>query len=205
MKKYKQILPVLAAIVISMAFTGCKKGEDDPVLSLQSRKARVAGEWKITKMEGTSSSTFSGSATHCTETFDGSTYTKTCGTGTPDVISGAWTFDFKRDGTFTSHLDFTDEGDRSIWDFEGTWTFLCGVVDKKNKEQLGITFTKLTSVLSSSGGSSVSAMWSGKERAYTVWDIKQLKSKEMVWYLKTANSNINSSTESESTVTLTQN
>ena len=38
----------IAAVV---ALSGCKRGEDDPMLSLQSRDARVTGEWKLVGMD----------------------------------------------------------------------------------------------------------------------------------------------------------
>ncbi|MDD4575741.1 MAG: hypothetical protein PHI36_04870, partial [Bacteroidales bacterium] len=51
MKNYKIILLLLA--VFATTFSACKKGEDDPALSLRSRKARVAGEWKMTNIKST--------------------------------------------------------------------------------------------------------------------------------------------------------
>jgi hypothetical protein len=38
---------VLAILVVASSITACKKGEDDPGLSLSSRKSRLAGEWKV--------------------------------------------------------------------------------------------------------------------------------------------------------------
>ncbi len=37
------------AIVISIAFSSCKKYDEGPSLSLRSKASRLAGEWKITK------------------------------------------------------------------------------------------------------------------------------------------------------------
>ena len=37
--------------LLSVTILACKKGENDPFLSLSSRKARLAGEWKLTKMD----------------------------------------------------------------------------------------------------------------------------------------------------------
>lgn len=71
----KKIVVSLAALaLLSSAVTSCKKGDGDPFLSLKSRKARVAGEWKATKMEDksntTSSSTSGGTTTTTSSTAD---------------------------------------------------------------------------------------------------------------------------------------
>lgn len=55
MKKLTQ--SVLAIIVVATSITACKKGDDDPTLSLRSRKGRFAGEWTVTQKEETSKTT----------------------------------------------------------------------------------------------------------------------------------------------------
>ena len=40
----KNLLLILALVA---AFTSCKKGENDPFLSLKSRKGRLAGDWIV--------------------------------------------------------------------------------------------------------------------------------------------------------------
>lgn len=205
MKKIKQFLSLaLAGLVAAVIYSGCKKGEDDPFLSLRSRKARVAGDWKVSKIEGKTSDTFSGSATNCTRNFDGSTYTETCGSGNPLVATGTWKFTFEKDGTFTEDLDFSETGDRTVEHYEGTWTFLSGIGDKKSKEQIAFTYTELSIDNTPSGATANSSMWTGKDRIYVVWDLKKLKSKEMVWYVKSSSSSDNVSTSGESTFTFTQ-
>ena len=51
----KLLLLGAAAMVLVANLSSCKKGENDPFLSLKSRKARLCGEWTVTKSEGTSS------------------------------------------------------------------------------------------------------------------------------------------------------
>ena len=41
------VAAVTALLILSAG--GCKKGEDDPALSLKSRKARLCGEWRLNK------------------------------------------------------------------------------------------------------------------------------------------------------------
>jgi hypothetical protein len=45
---WKSSLFLLTAVI---TLQGCKKGENDPFLSLRSRDARITGEWELIKME----------------------------------------------------------------------------------------------------------------------------------------------------------
>jgi len=38
---------IIAALVVATAFTACKKGKEDPIISFKSRDTRLAGEWKL--------------------------------------------------------------------------------------------------------------------------------------------------------------
>jgi hypothetical protein len=62
MKKLTQ--SVLAILVVASSITACKKGEDDPFLSLRSRDARLMGEWKLTAIAGKTTATSSGTETN---------------------------------------------------------------------------------------------------------------------------------------------
>lgn len=53
----KITLSALATLILAVSFTSCKKGKEDPGFTILSRKARVAGEWKITDYTENSSST----------------------------------------------------------------------------------------------------------------------------------------------------
>jgi hypothetical protein len=49
--KNKNLFSLAAAglmLAVGLQFSGCKKGEEDPFLSLRSRKARITGEWTVT-------------------------------------------------------------------------------------------------------------------------------------------------------------
>jgi hypothetical protein len=66
---------VLAILVVASSITACKKGDDDPGLSLSSRSSRIAGEWKVDSYESatTDVSTNNGLNTVTTETSVNST------------------------------------------------------------------------------------------------------------------------------------
>ena len=52
MKNFSLRLLAIAILVSSLApLNGCRKGEEDPFLSLRSRKARIAGTWTATSYE----------------------------------------------------------------------------------------------------------------------------------------------------------
>jgi hypothetical protein len=78
----------IAVAIVSVTVQSCKKGEDDPAISLRSRDARLIGEWKLSKYESktdvrdaVSYSTVNGNSItqtlSITESFDGSVQTTT--------------------------------------------------------------------------------------------------------------------------------
>src|SRR5687768_4496887 len=44
-------LQSLLLVVASISFSGCKVGDDDPLISLRSRDARIKANWKLIAME----------------------------------------------------------------------------------------------------------------------------------------------------------
>lgn len=67
MKNINKILASLIAIMFSvMLFDGCKKGEEDPFLSLRSRDSRIEGTWKLVSVEKSVTSTDNTSTTTVT-------------------------------------------------------------------------------------------------------------------------------------------
>jgi len=53
MRKYQliRILPLLALLLTTAFVSSCKRGEEDPFLSLRSRDNRIMGEWTVTSVE----------------------------------------------------------------------------------------------------------------------------------------------------------
>lgn len=45
------LLPIIMLFLAVGSITSCKKGEDDPAISLRSRKARFANTWTLVKYE----------------------------------------------------------------------------------------------------------------------------------------------------------
>lgn len=190
----KTILLLAFAITGAIVFDAClKKGEDDPFLSLRSRKARVVGDWEIVSYKYnwnynyTGSPSFSNSTVY---TMNGSTYTDvtTDGGGT-STTNGTitWKWTFEKNGTY----EYTQTIDGQTETSKGTWNFTSGIGELKNKSQ--ITYYEQNNT-SSSGISSSTGNY-----VDIAYDIIELRNKKMVWYSKSAgtSSTSNSSEERE--------
>lgn len=49
MKKFLSVVLLISVVIGSLTFESCKKGPNDPFISLRSRKARMVGEWTVAK------------------------------------------------------------------------------------------------------------------------------------------------------------
>lgn len=109
-------------LAISILMPACKKGENDPFLSLKTRKARITGQWKPTKIEATETK---GDSTFTWSLKGGTMYVKLNGS---DYTSFSLdeTLNIEKDGTFNRYMNqggykYTANG---VWYFGG-----------KNKEE----------------------------------------------------------------------
>ncbi|MBK9478404.1 MAG: hypothetical protein IPN99_06110 [Bacteroidetes bacterium] len=164
MKKFqKLVLVVLAAAAVLPA---CKKGEEDPFLSLRSRKSRVAGEWTVeSREEKVTTSKVSPSVNSTsteTTTINGSTYTYnyTSGSNTTTINGtvGTYKVTFEKDGAWKSTYEYTTvftfgtspfttvETTLTKIESSGIWNFLGKVGDAKNKENLSVSTTSENTV-----------------------------------------------------------
>lgn len=130
----KKIMLGSVLALMTFSFVGCKKGENDPFLSLRSRKARLAGDWTLTKIEGTEQSYFNGTLVSTTTySGDGSTITVT---EDGDVNSSSYTheFTFEKKGSYSSLI--TNNG--ATFTSSGHWTFMgkSKSADLKSKESI---------------------------------------------------------------------
>ena len=189
----KLIVLSLAAIALMANLSSCKKGENDPFLSLKSRKARVVGEWTVTMEEGTnqdiSKISFGGvtvtTTTNETSTYNGALYTSTSVTtssagGNPqnstytDVYTQSYTFE--KDGTFSLETVYTGQNYTEI--IEGTWAFVgkSKSAELKNKEAIALSITKYSDI---DNGVTTTYSSTGLDDSIII-AIDRLKNKEMV-------------------------
>ncbi len=138
MKSILTILPILTFILLS----SCKKGSEDPTLSLRSRTNRLTGEWQMLSGKEERNNA---NGNFINEYKDGLVYTGI----NPLIRKCTWDFTFKKDGTFIS--DRKEYLDSVTYKFEkrtGKWNFLGKVGDFKNKEQILITIDHVEEISS---------------------------------------------------------
>ena len=153
MKKVLTVVIALA-IVTPLIFTGCKKGENDPFLSLKSRTARLSNTWKCTEMTTTNTTT---------QEYGGSTYTSTS-TSTYSGTSLITSTSTSSGGTTTTTGDTTDVYTLEVtFDKSGTYT----QTEFEKNESTGYTYEKTTVTKGI-------WYWNGKNKD------EEIKSKEMV-------------------------
>jgi len=179
MKTFAKIT-VAMLVLASLGLESCKKGEGDPFMSLRSRKARVAGEWKATAGKGSEVS----GGNSMTWTYDGATWTTTTSAGSG---STGYTMDmtFDKDGNYTSvtvqTITIGSTTQTTTTDEKGMWNFADGVGETKKRSQIILSPTSQTTTTVTGSSSSTSTVsYTGSDSPTMIWDVYQLKSKEMI-------------------------
>lgn len=171
---------LLLITFITAFLSGClKKGEDDPAISLRSRKARVVGKWKI--KSGTYNSKTDQSYVGAGINLLNVIYKDHSRISTSTVIDALgsistntnetylnYTLEFKKNGDFISKMLF----DYDSFAMKGTWNFTSGIGKNKNKDQIVIH------IISTEGGTSVNE-YTGNRTDYT-YHLKELRNSKIV-------------------------
>ncbi len=136
----KKIIFILASIVITgTGFYGCKKGENDPTISLKSRDGRITAKWKLTKIEGSESWTVwvPYSIVTTAITYDGSMYTETDSPGGRSSGTGAYEMTIDKKGKVSWASNYTQTAPSiapaDVRSGAGHWQWLNS---NKNKDHL---------------------------------------------------------------------
>lgn len=135
----KSIIVLSSMILFGVAFEGCKKGQNDPGISLHSRDARLTAKWKLTKIESTDvNGTSATISTTTIITYDGTTFSK--GVTTPPLATvtstGTGTYEMTIDkrGKISFNETYTPSGGTAdITSGEGNWEWLS---DSKNRDNI---------------------------------------------------------------------
>lgn len=190
MKKHVSFLTVLLISSMILSFTSCKKGEDDPFLSLKSRNSRLKGEWVMKEASVTETYSVSGVSSTTTTTYNGTQMTETDASGA-DTWAYTYTITFEKDGTYS----IVEVDDGSTVNYSGTWAW--GGKNKstelKNKEVIHLTTTQETHTGSTYQYTGVSVDES--------WQIQKLASKEMIVKVSGTYSSPSSTSSVEGTIT----
>lgn len=195
----KKIIYTLCLSFFVLSFMGCKKGENDPFMSLKSRKARLAGEWKVTANEQTYSYTSTFGSNSSTTTYNGSTETEKemVGGGVEIITVREYTIEyvFEKDGTYS--ITQTEDGESYV--IKGHWSFIgkSKKAELKNKEAIALTYDSETF-----GGEGIT--YSGSFFPFETIIIDQLKSKEIIFTYDESSTSPSSTTKRTGKMTLTQ-
>lgn len=168
-------------LLLVLGFTGCKKGEDDPFISLRSRNNRLTGEWKMVSGEFNTTIKEDGTTRISKSVYSNGFYNETTTSSNGDnettTYSGSIILEFEKEGTFT----YTSNDEDYFSTMEGVWSFLNKnkELDLKNKEAIMLTFTsgfetydgEMDRMNTLSGKTNIPEM---------IFIIKQLKNNEMV-------------------------
>jgi hypothetical protein len=167
--------------IIAGGLHSCRKGENDPAISLLSRKMRIAGKWNVVSSNSSGNQTSDWLSVSFNSTYSNGTLTHIMtiienGNVTSDtsIQSFTATFDIRKNGTYTIIRTLGDQQSTQ----KGTWTFLKQSKKDGLKNKEAIMFT--TTEISSTGGQSMNQTLNGK-----VYSIDMLKNKEMVWKAET--------------------
>jgi hypothetical protein len=198
MKNIIKSLALAAVVLVSGAsFTACKKGENDPGISLRGRKARFVGEWKTTA--GVTKTTSGAGTTTETYTETGVTYTSGAGSATS---TWSQTLTVEKDGTFKMVENETPQGgNTTTTSAKGRWMFAGKNKDAelKNKEAVILTITEVTTT---TGGSSSTTTVTNPDNGF-IWTIDQLKNDEMIVKYSTSTTSAGSTTSQDVSWTFT--
>lgn len=153
MKRYSMFL-AMAVMLLALVTTGCKVGEDDPFISLNSRNSRITGTWTLSGLEGSAIAiSVSGSNTTTNtllRSFDG-TSLNVSGVGGGFSYTYSEQLEINQDGTYRRTR--VSDGYEEIR--EGSWWWLD---DTKDQARIAFDNNDITSM-----------------------DILQLKKKEVIF------------------------
>jgi hypothetical protein len=165
------------SIITLLLFFGCKKGADDPLISLRTRKARVVGNWTL--KSGTRVFAYTSPGYHyiqdytlyndrydLTESETQNDTTKTTVSSKPYELK----MEFKKDGSVL----ITEKRDSYAYIVNGQWNFTKGVGELKAKEEIIINTIHTENQFSGSTTNQAGTEMYGR------FTIKELRNKKMV-------------------------
>lgn len=123
----KNVSIAIIFLIGILTFNSCKKGENDPFISLRSRDARITGEWKLTGFSQTNVqyNPYSQTTTTTTQTLNGTNLTVTSGSSSETYVY-SYEMTIEKDGAF-SMVEIAD-GDKK--EETGNWFWLNSGKDK---------------------------------------------------------------------------
>jgi len=178
----KTTIYLMAFLFISLGMNSCKKGENDPFLSLKSRSSRLVGEWDITKMTRIESGIWTGVDYTNTYVIENGVSTSTFAAGGNSTSSTGtvsnYSFNILKDGSYSNTMTYDNGSGDETQNDEGSWMFIGKNKNEDLKNKEGIMFTTSSSSTTSSGSTSTNT-YTGLTDG-NIMLIDQLKSKEII-------------------------
>ena len=193
--KLKRISVLTLVAILFCCLSSClKKGEDDPLISFRTRKARVVGKWKIESGTIEYKNFYLASGGYydqSTLTYFGNTFEqKTESSNSTDVTTGSviYEIEFKKDGEFISTTVYNNISSTVL---KGTWNFTGKVGDRKNKEQIVIHLTSQSYQATGPSAINNNTVTSEGDKVDITYDIKELRNKKLVLVTEFSSENNN--------------
>ena len=188
-QKMKKLNLLFLVLIIAASFAGCKKGPDDPAISLLSRKARLTGDWSlktanysVTYDNGVYTYNYSSDNNIMTKKYEGrwNDWTDTYVYSKEILIN--------KDGTFKITEIVTDNG-TDTKTTEGYWFFAPKnkELDVKNKERVIFEVIKFTEIDKDGDKTFTNYTGTNNDNLFTI-DLSELRNKEITFdlnYVKT--------------------
>ena len=178
--KKKQFLSIgLLLLLLAGTLTSCKKGPEDPILSLRTRKARLTGTWNL------STADYSNVGKNYTETFS---FNKETGIMSDNSKIGSLSYSsnykyarvltIKKDNTFSDSVTITDNGTRNTTK-KGYWYFAPANknLDVKNKERVIFQISRVD--VNNNGNISFDVYDGATNTLTDIIDLTQLSNKQI--------------------------
>ena len=184
-----------------MVLDGCKKGDNDPLISLRTRKQRLSGEWKMT--EGT------WSEADTTWTYDGTNLIKSVSGVAGDPLEVTYEYEFETDNKFKSSVvtnfpaGWFGVGTAAFTrteSIDGGWNWAGGDNDSRYKSKL-LLLSEIIQTVNSNDGSNIDATNIEGQNEGIVYDLDELRHDKMVWKYDKDISTVTGIVSSEGTLT----
>ena len=182
-------------------FSGCRKGEEDPFISFQSRKARLSGDWTVDAMNRNVTDFHAISSTESVPLITAmsivgnqleireESYNSTLEVIETENFSGTvseFTYSFDKSGSFKMVLAYEypidDNGTERQYTYreerEGSWYFLDGTAAFKNKQRIALNTENKTTTIQISGAEPFTDAIASTQDV-EVWELIGLSSEEV--------------------------
>ena len=167
---FKYGILIISSISVLMS-SSCKKGEEDPAITLLSRKARLAGDWKLKSGElHLTKKLANGNSTEYNYNFDPGHYILDSSRSSSSLKGK---FDLSISFTRKGIMNLNQTMDNENFTSEGTWDFAGKIGKYKNKEFISLQLKDMV-------GYSNRLDFFNKSVIQFNYRIKELRNKEII-------------------------